>query len=67
MKKNEWFVALTLITTGIICLTFSASAMWGAKSINTYLATFIKLCLWLGIPIVLFGLTYFFFVVKKGK
>ncbi|UOQ94013.1 hypothetical protein MUO14_03320 [Halobacillus shinanisalinarum] len=65
MKKIEWLIAALLILIGLICLTVSSTVMWGTESIETYLKTFIQLCLWMGIPILIIGIIYILFLKKR--
>ncbi len=65
MKKIEWLIAVLLILMGLVCLTVSATVMWGPESIETYLRTFIQLCLWMGLPIIIIGIIYLLFLKKR--
>ncbi|SEB05562.1 hypothetical protein SAMN05421743_11472 [Thalassobacillus cyri] len=66
MKKIEWFIILLLIGTGLMCLTLSATTMWAAESSGeAYLKTFLQLCLWMGIPLVIVGFVYFVLLKKR--
>ena len=65
MKKIEWLLALLLILIGLSCLTVSGTMMMGSESIDSYIHTFMQLCLWMGIPVVIIGIAYI--VIKKKK
>ncbi|MEN1969631.1 hypothetical protein WMZ97_16325 [Lentibacillus sp. N15] len=66
MKKIEWLIAGLLIVAGLICLTVSGTAIWETESIVSYFKTFIQLCLWTGLPLVVFG-TIYLVILLKGK
>ncbi|MBM7570556.1 LPXTG cell wall anchor domain-containing protein [Aquibacillus albus] len=65
MKKIEWLIVILLITMGLGCLTVSATTMWGTESFETYLTTFLQLCLWMGLPILILGIVYLLFLKKR--
>lgn len=65
MKKLEWLVAAVLVMVGLTCLTVSATTMLGAGSIEPYLSTFLHLCLWMGVPVLLVGIIYIIFLKKR--
>lgn len=65
MKKIEYVVALTLVVLGLACLTMSGSYLL-EQNIIVYAMTFIKICLWIGIPIVIIGLVYLI-IIKRRK
>ncbi|MFA7746158.1 hypothetical protein [Salinicoccus roseus] len=66
MKKIEWLIVVLLIAIGIMCLTASGTMMWGTGSIESYLKTFLEICLWMGLPILIIGIVYFV-ILKKRK
>lgn len=65
MKKIEWLIVGLLIAMGLMCLTVSATTMWGTESVESYLTTFLQLCLWLVLPILILVIVYFLFLRKK--
>lgn len=66
MKKIEWLIFSFLIIVGLMCLTVSGTAMWGSESIDSYLKTFLQLCLWMGLPILILGIIYLLIVKKRS-
>ncbi len=66
MNKIEWLIVILLITMGLMCLTVSGTVMWGTESIESYLKTFIQICLWMCLPISIIGIIYFI-ILKKRK
>ncbi len=66
MKKIEWLIVALLIAMGLMCLTVSGTTMWGTESIESYLKTFLQLCLWMGLPILITGIIYFI-ILKNRK
>lgn len=67
MKKIEWLIVTLLIIMGLSCLTVSATTMWGNESFESYIKTFIYLCLWMGLPILIIGVVYFIFLKKRKE
>lgn len=66
MKKIEYIIALALIIVGLGCLTMSGSYML-EQNIMAYAMTFIKICLWMGIPIAIVGIVYYFILRGRGE
>ncbi|MFD1736732.1 hypothetical protein ACFSCX_09150 [Bacillus salitolerans] len=66
MKKVEYIIALILIMLGIVCLTMSGSYML-EQNIMAYAKMFIKVCLWMGIPISVVGVVYYFIIKRRGE
>ncbi|WP_188456534.1 hypothetical protein [Virgibacillus oceani] len=66
MKKIEWLFAAFLIGMGLMCLTVSGTTMLGTESIESYIKTFLQLCLWMGLPILIVGIAYLV-ILKKRK
>jgi hypothetical protein len=64
MRKIEYLIALTLVVLGLACLTMSGSYLL-EQNIAVYAMTFLKICLWIGIPIVIVGFVYFFIVKRR--
>lgn len=64
MKKIEIILPFVLIAVGLGCLTMSGSMMF-QQNISAYFETFIKICLWMGLPILISGVIYLF-MKKKG-
>jgi heme/copper-type cytochrome/quinol oxidase subunit 2 len=67
MRKIEWLIAILLIVIGLGCLTISATTMLEAETLETYLSTFIQLCLWMGIPILVIGIIYVILKKRRSK
>jgi hypothetical protein len=65
MRKIEYLIALILVVLGLACLTMSGSYLL-EQNIAVYAMTFLKICLWIGIPIVIIGFVYFF-IIKRTK
>ncbi|MRH44468.1 hypothetical protein GH741_17630 [Aquibacillus halophilus] len=65
MNKIEWLLASLLIIIGLSCLTVSATTMLGTESMGSYLKTFIELCFWLGLPIVIMVFAYIVFIKRR--
>jgi membrane protein DedA with SNARE-associated domain len=64
MNKIEYLIALALVVIGIACLTMSGTYLLD-QNITVYAMTFLKICLWIGIPIIIIGLVYFILVKRK--
>lgn len=64
MNRFELILSGLLIIVGLICLTMSGTLMLDT-GIETYLSTFIQICLWMGIPLVLAGLLYWRYTRKR--
>lgn len=65
MTRIEYVIAGLLVIMGLACLTTSGSYLMGG-SIGAYIKTFFQLCIWLGIPIVVFSAIYFVIRVKNS-
>lgn len=65
MKKIEWIIVLLLIGTGLMCLTLSATTMLATESSDSYLKTFLQLCIWMGLPLVIVGFVYLVLLKKR--
>ncbi|WP_026581389.1 hypothetical protein [Bacillus sp. J33] len=63
MKRMEVVLSIFLIAAGLICLTMSGSLMF-EQGLTVYLRTFIQVCLWMAIPIILIGV---FFLWNRKK
>jgi hypothetical protein len=66
MRWTEWVIAISLVVIGLSCLTISATSILSPDSILPYFHTFIQICLWIGIPIIIVLLFYFILRKKKG-
>jgi len=66
VKKIEIFLSVVLIAVGIGCLTMSGSMMF-QQGISVYFETFFKICLWMGLPILISGIIYLFMKRKGDK
>lgn len=64
MKRIEYVIAGLLVIIGLACLTTSGSYLMGA-GVDAYIMTFLQLCFWLGIPIVVVGIIYFIIIRKR--
>lgn len=64
MSKIESFLAGFLIVIGLVCLTMSGTLM-AEVGITDYLKTFVQICLWMGIPLVLTGMLYWQYARKR--
>lgn len=64
MRKVEWLIIGLLIGVGLICLTASASTM-GGGSMEGVLRTFLQVCIWMGLPLLVIGIIYFIFLKSK--
>lgn len=64
MKRIEFMFAGLLIIIGLMCLTMSGTLMLN-QGITVYLKTFIQICLWMGIPLILVGIFYLFYRKKR--
>lgn len=67
MRKLDWLVAGFLILIGLSCLTMSATSMMNSESFRAYIHTFIKICLWLGLPALIGAIVYIFMKWKRGS
>ncbi len=65
MKRLEWLIVITLVVIGLSCLTMSATSMMNPESIRDYLSNLLKICLWIGIPVLIAGIVYMIFKRKK--
>jgi hypothetical protein len=66
MKMTDWIMALSLVIIGLSCLTMSGTLMFNPESIAAYFNTLVRICFWIGIPIVLAGIVYMILNLK-GK
>ncbi|AQQ53239.1 hypothetical protein [Planococcus lenghuensis] len=64
MTKIEFTVAALLIVAGLLCLAASGSWLFNPGALEL-LKTFIQVCLWMGIPLVLTGGLYWWFKKKR--
>lgn len=64
MKKIEYLIIFILIISGLSCLVASTSLMV-EQSVATYVSRFLKLCLMIGLPILVIGVIYFFLLKKR--
>lgn len=64
MKKTEMILAILLILVGIGCLTMSGTILF-QEDFALYFQTFIQVCLWIGVPILITGILYFI-IFRKG-
>lgn len=67
MKKIEWLIAAVFVIMGLTCFTVSATTMWGEESIGSYLNTFVHVCLWMGLPVLIVGIIYIIFLKKRNE
>lgn len=67
MKRLEWLVAALLVIIGLCCLTFSGTLLIHPDSIQSYVRTFLKICGWMGLPIVVTGIIYVIWLLKNKR
>ena len=67
MKWTEWLIALALVAIGVSCMTISGTLMLKPGSIQFYLDTFLRICLWIGIPVLIAIIVYWIFKFKRKK
>lgn len=65
MKRGDWIIALAFIITGLACLVISISFVNHSESVHAAMVSFVKYCLWLGVPLTLFGILYLLTRSKK--
>ncbi|MDR6224040.1 hypothetical protein JOE21_000028 [Desmospora profundinema] len=65
MKWIEWLVVLSLVAIGLACLTMSATAFLDTPSIQPYLHMLVRICLWIGLPVLVVGLGYWIWRWKR--
>lgn len=64
MRRIEVFLAVLLVVIGILCLTMSGTLML-ETGLTVFLTTFIQVCLWMGIPLILTGIIYWRYTKKR--
>lgn len=64
MRRIEVFLAVLLVVIGILCLTMSGTLML-ETGLMVFLTTFVQVCLWMGIPLVLTGIIYWRYTRKR--
>ncbi|CAM3687015.1 hypothetical protein GCM10009865_43430 [Aeromicrobium ponti] len=64
MKKMEVLMSILLIVLGLVCLTMSGSMMF-QQDLSVYIKTFVQICLWMGVPILLAGVSYLLLIKKR--
>ncbi|ANU23387.1 hypothetical protein [Planococcus donghaensis] len=64
MKKIEVFLAVMLVVIGIFCLTMSGTLML-ETGLTVFLTTFVQVCLWMGVPLVLTAIIYWQYARKR--
>ncbi|MEK8130571.1 hypothetical protein WMW72_21935 [Paenibacillus filicis] len=67
MKWMDWLVAFVLVAIGICCLTMSATSMLHPGSFQSYMAAFLQICMWIGIPALIGGTLYLILKSRKGS
>ncbi|WP_174733234.1 hypothetical protein [Mesobacillus harenae] len=65
MKKVEVILSVLLIIIGLICLTMSGTMMI-QQDFTAIFKTFVTICAWMGVPIILAGIVYLIIVKKRG-
>lgn len=65
MKRIEWLIAIALVVIGLSCLTMSAASMMNPESIHDYFSTFMQICLWIAVPLIIVGVVYI--LIKRKK
>ncbi|GAB7386267.1 hypothetical protein BSNK01_01020 [Bacillaceae bacterium] len=66
MNRIEWLIFLLLVAAGLSCLTVSGTLLLNPNSIRPYMHTFLNVCMWSGIPVLVAGLVYFIMKKKRG-
>lgn len=66
MKKIDWFFSLFLIIVGLTCLLFSANG-FGHENLFFFGKAFVKVCMWVACPIIIFGSFYLCFYYKNKR
>ncbi|KAA0956092.1 hypothetical protein FQ085_14700 [Planococcus sp. ANT_H30] len=64
MRRIEVFLAILLVVIGILCLTMSGTLML-ETGLTVFLTTFVQVCLWMGIPLILTGVIYWQYTKKR--
>lgn len=64
MRRIEVFIAVLLVVIGILCLTMSGTLML-ETGLTVFLTTFVQVCLWMGIPLILTGIIYWRYTKKR--
>ncbi|MGB6407788.1 MULTISPECIES: hypothetical protein [Planomicrobium] len=64
MRRIEVFLAVLLVVIGILCLTMSGTLML-ETGLTVFLTTFVQVCLWMGIPLILTGIIYWRYTKKR--
>lgn len=62
--RFDTVLASLLILTGLVCLVMSGTFFSGINA-EQYSRTFLQICLWMGILILISGLVYFIFIKRK--
>ncbi len=66
MKLVEWLIAISLVIIGVSCLTMSATSMMNPASMQPYLYNLFRICVWIGIPILIALVIYWIIKRKRG-
>lgn len=66
MKWTEWILPFVLVIIGLLCLTISGTWLLDPDSIRSYLNTFLLICLWIGIPVIISVIIYYGLRGRKG-
>ncbi len=64
MRRIEAFFAVLLVVIGILCLTMSGTLLL-ETGLTVFLTTFVQVCLWMGIPLILTGIIYWRYTRKR--
>lgn len=62
--RFETVLASLLVLSGLACLAMSGTFFSGINA-EQYIRTFIQVCIWMGIPILISGIVYFIFIRRK--
>lgn len=64
MRKMDWIVAISFMGLGIMCMTVAAISFLEHPSVY-FFRTLITICLWLGIPFIILGSSYYLLIKKR--
>lgn len=64
MRRIEVFLAVLLVVIGVLCLTMSGTLMLETE-LTVFVTTFVQVCLWMGIPLILTGIIYWRYTRKR--
>lgn len=65
MKLTDWIIAISLVIIGLSCLTMSATSMMNTLSFVAYFNNFVRICLFIGIPLTIVGIVFLILKARK--